>query len=98
MLVIGNHNPEGCEMSLKYRMSPKHGVSDRSSPSRCDECPHQNYCPHFVEDDFHEFDYCGNKDACPDCGEEHGMYWDCQYGYDIRDGDAWGGFTGRSGG
>lgn len=60
-----------------------------TSPERCSECPHRNYCPHFTDlEDGYDYDYCDSEFE----PEEY------EYGYDVRDGDAWGGFTGRSGG
>jgi len=35
---------------------------------------------------------------CEYCGEDHDEYWDCQYGYDIRDSDLWGCSGNRYGG
>lgn len=90
----GMHCPNYAEDGRCMDMGAK--LSDPKAPEHCDACPHQTYCPHYEDDGYTA--YCANRDACADCGVEHGRYWDCQYGYDIRDGDAWGGFTGRSGG
>lgn len=52
------------------------------------------FVPSMNRDEWLDWTYPG----CPNCGGDHDEYWDCITGYDIRDGDAWGGFTGRSGG
>jgi len=68
-------------------------VDKRKEPEFCAGCAHERYCPNHEPDSR-----CGQNGICEQCGEDHDAYWDCYNGMDARDGDAWGGFTGRSGG